>query len=77
MKNRRSPSLAAAPVLSPRIARADVWVGHGAAAQSRGIGRRPGIAGVEKTYFNSNITLTLTMMTMLTLAFVSGSMYMN
>ena len=56
MKNRRSPSLAATPVLSPGIARAAVWVGLGAVARSRGIGWRPGIAGVEKTYFNSNQT---------------------
>ena len=54
MKNRRSPSLAATPVLSPGIARAAVWVGLGAVARSRGIGSRPGIAGVEKLYFNSN-----------------------
>ena len=54
MKNRRSPSLAATPVLSPGIARAAVWVGLGAVARSRGIGWRPGIVVVEKTYFNSN-----------------------
>ena len=56
MKNRRSPSLAATPVLSPGIARAAVWVGLGAVARSRGIGWRPGMAGVEKPYFNSNQT---------------------
>ena len=53
MKNRRSPSLAATPVLSPGIARAAVWVGLGAVARSRGIGWRPGIAGVEKPYLNA------------------------
>ena len=56
MKNRRSPSVAAMPVLSPGIARAAVWVGLGAVAWSRGIGWRPGTAGVEKPYFNSNQT---------------------
>ena len=56
MKNRRSPSLAATPVLSPGIARAAVWVGLGAVARSRGICWRPGIVGVEKTYFTSNQT---------------------
>ena len=56
MKNRRSPSLAATPVLSPGIARAAVWVGLGAVARSRGIGWRPGITGVEKPYFKSNQT---------------------
>ena len=54
MKNRRSPTLAATPVLSPGIATAAVWVGLGAVARSRGIGWRPGITGVEKPYFNSN-----------------------
>ena len=48
--------LAATPVLSPGIARAAMWVGLGAVARSRGIGWRPGIAGVEKPYFNSNQT---------------------
>ena len=56
MKNPSSPSLAATPVLSPGIARAAVRVGLGTVARSRGIGWRPGIAGVEKTYFNSNQT---------------------
>ena len=56
MKNRRLPSLAATPVLSPGIARAAVWVGLGAVARSRGIWWRLGIARVEKTYFNSNQT---------------------
>ena len=54
MKNPSSPRLAATPVLSPGIARAAVRVGLGTVARSRGIGWRPGIAGVEKTYFNSN-----------------------
>ena len=54
MKNRRSPSWASTPVLSPGIAMAAVRVGLGAVARFRGIGWRPGIAGVEKTYFNSN-----------------------
>ena len=54
MKNRRLPSFAATPVLSPGIARAAVRVGRGAVARSRGIGWRPGIVGVEKPYFNSN-----------------------
>ena len=71
MKNRRSPSLAATPVLSPGIARAAVWVGLGAVARSRGIGWLPGIAGVENTYFNS-IKLKIPMMKMLTIAFVPG-----
>ena len=76
MKNRRSPSLAATPVLSPGIARVVVWVGLNAVARSRGIGWRPGIAGVEKAYFNS-IKLKIPMMiTMLTIAFVSG-MHIN
>ena len=37
MKNRRLPSLAATPVLSPGIARATGWVGLGAVARSRGL----------------------------------------
>ena len=78
MKNRRSLSLVAMPVLPPGIARAAVWVGLGAVARCRGIGWRSGIAGVEKTYFNFIIKLKIPMMiTMLTIAFVSGSMYMN
>ena len=56
MKNLRSPSLASTPVLSPGIARAALWVGLGAVARSRGIGWRPGMAGAEKPYFNSNQT---------------------
>ena len=76
MKNRRSPSLAATPVLSPGIARAAVWVGLGAAARPRGIGWRPGIAGAEKTYFNTINLKTPMMKTMLTKAFVSG-IYIN
>ena len=56
MKNRRSLSLVAMPVLPPGIARAAVWVGLGAVARSQGIGWRPGIAGVDKTHFNSNET---------------------
>ena len=56
MRDRRSPSLAATPVLSPGIARAAVWVGLGAVARSQGVGWRPGSAGVEKPYFNSNQT---------------------
>ena len=52
-ENRRSPSLAATPVLSPGIARAAVWVGLGAVTRSRGIGWRPGAAGVENLYFYS------------------------
>ena len=66
MKNHRSPSLAATPVLSPGIARAAVWVGHGAVARSRGIGWRPGAAAVEKTYFNSIKLKIPTMITILT-----------
>ena len=65
-ENHRSPSSTATPVLSPGIARAAVWVGRGAFVRSRGSGRRPGAAGVEKTYFNS-IKLKIPMMiTMLT-----------
>ena len=56
MKNPSSPRLAATPVLSPGIARAAVRVGLGTVARSRGIGWRPGIAGVDKTHFNSNET---------------------
>ena len=70
MKNLRSPSLAATPVLSPGIARAGVCVGLSAVVRSRGIGWRLGIAGVEKTYFNS-IKLKIPMITMLTIAFAS------
>ena len=76
MTDRRSPSLAATPVLSPGIARAAVWVGLGAVARSRGIGWRPGIAGVEK-HTLTLIKLKIPMITMLTIAFVSGSIYMN
>ena len=75
MKTRRSPSLATTPVLSQGIARAAVWVGLGAVARSWGIGWRPGIAGVEKTYFNS-IKLKIPMMITMLTAFVSG-MYIN
>ena len=67
-ENRRSPTLAATPVLSPGIARAAVWVGLGAVARSRGIGWHPGAAGVDKTYFNSiklNIPMMITMLTTL------------
>ena len=77
MKNRRSPTLAATPVFLPGIARAAVWVGLGAVARCRGIGWRSGIAGVEKTYFNFIIKLKIPMITMLTIAFASGSMYVN
>ena len=57
-KSSLAASLAATPVLSPGIARAAaaVWVGLGAVARSRGICWRPGIVGVEKTYFTSNQT---------------------
>ena len=55
-ESRRSPSLAATPVLSPGIAKAAAWVGLGTVARSRGIGWRPGIAGVEKPYRNWNQT---------------------
>ena len=48
-ESRRSPNLVTTPVLSPGIARAAVWVGLGAVARCRGIGRRPAAAGVEKT----------------------------
>ena len=50
MKNRRSPSWAATPVLSPGMARAAVWVGLGAVARSRGIGWRSGLATVSGVY---------------------------
>ena len=46
--------------------RAAVWVGLGAVARSRGIGWRPGAAGVEKTYFNSIKLQIPMMMTMFT-----------
>ena len=59
MKNPSSPRLAATPVLSPGIARAAVRVGLGTVARSRGIGWRPGIAGVEETNVNSNQTKDL------------------
>ena len=62
MKNRRSLSLAATPVLSPGIARTAVWVGLGAVARIRWIGWRSGAAGVEKTYFNSIKLRILTIM---------------
>ena len=52
MKHRRSPSLAATPVLSPGIARADVWAGLGAVALSRGIGWRSAVAAVLGVYYN-------------------------
>ena len=52
LKNRRSPSLASTPVLSPGIARAAVWVGLGAVARSRGIGWRSGLAAVFGGYYN-------------------------
>ena len=55
MKNRRSPSLAATPVLAPGIARAAVWVGLGAVARSRGIGWRSGLAAVFGVYYNRNV----------------------
>ena len=61
-ENHRSPSSTATPVLSPGIARAAVWVGRGAFVRSRGSGRRPGAAGVEKTYFNSIKLRILTIM---------------
>ena len=55
MKNRRSPSLAATPVLSPGIARAAVWVELGAVARSRGIGWRSGLAAVLGVYYNRHV----------------------
>ena len=55
MKNRRSPSLAATPVLAPGIARAAVWVGLGAVARSRGIGWRSGLAAVFGVYYNRHV----------------------
>ena len=55
MKNRRSPSLAATPVLSPEIARAAVWVELGAVARSRGIGWRSGLAAVFGVYYNRHV----------------------
>ena len=48
MKNHRSPSLAATPVLTPGIARASVWVGLG--SRSWGIGWRSGLAAVSLVY---------------------------
>ena len=70
MKSRRSPNLAATPVLSPGIARAAVWVGLGAVARSRGIGWRPGIAGFEN-HALTRIKLKIPKITMLTIAFDS------
>ena len=55
MKNRRSPSWAATPVLSPGMARAAVWVGLGAVARSRGIGWRSGPAVVSGVYYNRHV----------------------
>ena len=55
MKNRRSPSLAATPVISPGIARAAVWVGLGAVARSWGIGWRSGLAAVFGVYYNRHV----------------------
>ena len=52
MENRRSPSLAATPVLSPGITRAAVWVGLGAVARSREIGWRSGLTAVLGVYYN-------------------------
>ena len=54
MKNRRSPSLDATPVLSPGIAKADVRVGLGAVARCRGIGWRSGLAAVFRVYYNQH-----------------------
>ena len=54
-ENRRSPSLAATPVLSAAIARAAVWVGHGAVARSRRIGWRSGLAAVLGVYYNRHV----------------------
>ena len=54
-RNRRSPSLAATPVLSAAIARAAVWVGHGAVARSRRIGWRSGLAAVLGVYYNRHV----------------------
>ena len=48
MKNHRSPSLAATPVLTPGIARASVWVGLG--SRSWGIGWGSGLAAVSLVY---------------------------
>ena len=55
LKNRRSPSLAATPVISPGIARAAVWVGLGAVSRSRGIGWRSGLAAVFRVYYNRHV----------------------
>ena len=55
MRNRRSPSLAATPVLSPGIARAAVWVGLGAVARSRGIGWHSGLAAILGVYYNRHV----------------------
>ena len=66
LKTPRSPSLIATAVLSPGIPTTAAWVGLGAVARSRGIGWRPGAAGVEKTYLNPiklKIPMTLTMLT--------------
>ena len=52
MKNHRSPSLGATPVLSLGIARAAVWMGLGAVTRSRGIGWRSGLAAVLGVYYN-------------------------
>ena len=55
LKNRRSPSLAATPVISPGIARAAVWVGLGAVARSRGIGWRSGVSAVFGVFYNRHV----------------------
>ena len=62
MKNRRSPSLAAAPVLLPGIVTDAVWVGLGAVARSREIGWRSGklFLGSIKTSMFSEIHLNIT-----------------
>ena len=50
LKNCRSPSLAATPVLSPGIARDAMWVGLGAVARSSGdpvvLGTRSWFGGI-------------------------------
>ena len=55
LKNRRWPSLAATPVLSPGIARAAVWVGLGILARSREIGWRSGLAVIFGVYYNRHV----------------------
>ena len=55
MKNRRSQSLAATPVLSPGIARAAVFVGLGTVARSWGIGWRSELAAVFGVYYNRHV----------------------